>query len=88
MLAGEGGVDRHCRDDRIHDPGFENWNVGLYKKFAITESKGFQFRAQAFDVFNHPNWSRPDYNPTSATFGKATAKNSERNIQLSLRFYF
>jgi hypothetical protein len=74
--------------NRIHDPGFQNWNIGLYKKFAITESKGFQFRAQAFDAFNHANWSRPDYNPTSATFGKVTAKNSERNIQLSLRFYF
>ncbi len=74
--------------NRIHDPGFQNWNIGLYKKFAITESKGFQFRAQAFDAFNHPNWSRPDYNPTSATFGKVTSKNSERNIQLSLRFYF
>jgi hypothetical protein len=74
--------------DRIHNPGFQNWNIGLYKKFAITESKGFQFRAEAFDAFNHPNWNGADFNPTSATFGKVTAKSNERNIQLSLRFYF
>jgi hypothetical protein len=73
---------------RIHNPGFQNWNLGLYKKFAITETLGFQFRAQAFDAFNHPNWNGADFNPTSATFGKTTAKSNERNFQLSLRFYF
>jgi hypothetical protein len=73
---------------RIHNPGFQNWNIGLYKKFAINERTGFQFRAQAFDAFNHPNWNAADFNPTSATFGKVTAKSNERNIQLSLRFYF
>ncbi len=72
----------------IHDPGFENWNLGLYKKFAFTERTGLQFRAEAFDAFNHANWNRPDYNPTSATFGKVTGKSNERNLQLSLRWYF
>jgi predicted heme/steroid binding protein len=72
----------------VHNPGFQNWNIGLYKKFAITESKGLQFRAEAFDAFNHPNWNGADFNPTSATFGKVTSKSNERNIQLSLRFYF
>ena len=38
-------------------PGFNNWNLGLFKKFAITERFGFQFRAEAFDAFNHPNLS-------------------------------
>jgi len=27
-------------------------------------------------------------NPTSSLFGKVTSKGSERNLQLSLRFYF
>jgi hypothetical protein len=51
---------------------------------------GFQFRAEAFDAFNHPNWSNVDRNPThSDTFGKITGKtNDARNLQLSLRFYF
>lgn len=74
--------------DRIHNPGFQNWNIGLYKKFAINERAGFQFRAEAFNAFNHPNWNGADYNPTSSTFGKVTAKSNERNLQLSLRLYF
>jgi hypothetical protein len=73
----------------IHNPGFVNWNMGLYKKFAITERTGFQFRAEAFDLFNHPNLNGASYNPTSASFGKVTGKTGDaRNLQLSLRWYF
>jgi predicted heme/steroid binding protein len=75
--------------DVIHSPGFSNWNVGLFKKFAITERTGLQFRAEAFDVFNHPNLGGANFNPTSSSFGKVTGKTGDvRNMQLSLRLYF
>lgn len=79
--------------DIIHQPGFNNWNFGLFKSFPIRESMGLQFRAEAFNVLNHPNWGGSsgggvNFNPTSSTFGEVTSKGSERNIQLSLRFYF
>ncbi|MBV8831732.1 MAG: carboxypeptidase regulatory-like domain-containing protein [Acidobacteriaceae bacterium] len=73
----------------IHNPGLANWNIGLYKKFAINERFGFQFRAEAFNAFNHPNWGSANFDPTSTTFGKVTAKTDDvRNLQLSLRAYF
>jgi hypothetical protein len=73
----------------IYNPGFNNWNVGLFKKFAITEKTGMQFRAQAFNVFNHPNWNGANFDPTNAAFGKITGKTGDvRNLQLSLRFFF
>jgi hypothetical protein len=74
----------------LHNPGFVNWNVGLFKKFSITEKTGLQFRAEAFDVFNHPNWGNVNTDPTSTgNFGKITSKtNDVRNLQLSLRLYF
>ena len=76
--------------DAIYNPGFNNWNLGLFKKFAINERFGFQFRAEAFNAFNHPNWGGVGLNPTNAaTFGKITGKTDDvRNLQLSLRFYF
>ena len=75
--------------DSIYQPGFQDWNAGLYKKFVVTERTGFEFRAEAFDLPNHPNWSGPQFNPTSSTFGKVTSKTGlARNLQLSLRFYF
>jgi len=82
----------------IYQPGFQNWNLGLFKSFAIAENKGLQFRAEAVNFINHPNWGGGsgggvNFDPTSANFGKVTTKgggvgSGERNIQLSLRLYF
>ncbi len=74
--------------NRVYGPGFQNWNLGVFKRFQVNERTGFQFRAEAFNFLNHPNWDNPDINPTSKTFGKVNNKISERQMQLSLRFYF
>ena len=85
--------------DIIYQPGFYNWNFGLFKSFRIRESVALQFRAEAFNFLNHPNWGGAsgggvNFNPTSSTFGEVTSKGSgpggggERNIQLSLRLNF
>jgi len=29
----------------------------LFKHFALGESKAFEFRAEGFNIFNHPQWS-------------------------------
>ena len=87
----------------IYQPGYQNWNLGLFKEFPISERMGFQFRAEAFNFINHPNWCGGsgcsgttniglDANNLN-TFGKVLTKGGgvgggERNLQLSLRFYF
>jgi len=88
----------------IYQPGFQNWNMGLFKTFPVNEHLRFQFRAEAYNVWNHPNWcgnsgcsgtTNIGLNPTNtATFGKVLSKGSgssgqgERNLQLSLRMEF
>jgi hypothetical protein len=90
--------------DLIYQPGFQNWNMGLFKSFPVNEKLRFQFRAEAYNVWNHPNWcgnsgcsgtTNIGLNPTNtATFGKVLSKGSgssgqgERNLQLSLRMEF
>jgi hypothetical protein len=75
--------------DSIYQPGFQDWNLSLFKTFAINERAGFQFRAEVYDFPNHPNLSGPNLNPTSSQFGEITGKSGlQRTIQLSLRFYF
>jgi hypothetical protein len=88
----------------IYQPGYQNWNMGLFKTIPVNERFRFQFRAEAYNVWNHPNWcgnsgcsgtTNIGLNPTNAqTFGKVLAKGSgssgqgERNLQLSLRVEF
>ena len=55
-----------------------------------------QFRAEAYNVFNHTQFSTIDTSPTwdqsgaqtNPSFGKMTAAQSPRIIQLGLRLYF
>jgi Carboxypeptidase regulatory-like domain len=94
-------VTQSIARNRIYGPGFNNWNLGLFKKFAINERVGFQFRAEAFNAFNHPNYCYVGAGGTCSgngvgldpnnlgTFGKVTSKaNDVRNLQLSLRLQF
>jgi hypothetical protein len=72
----------------LYNPGFQNHNLGLFKDFYITEGHKFQFRFEAFNWPNHPNWNGADTTPTSSTFGRVTTKSSERNLQFALSYSF
>ena len=74
--------------DYFYNPGFQNWNLGLFKEFSITEQQKLLFRVEVFNFPNHPNWSGATSDPTSGSFGKVTGKSSERNVQFSMRYRF
>jgi Carboxypeptidase regulatory-like domain len=38
-------------------PGRLNFDMGLFKSFKIKENMAFEFRAEAFNIFNHPQWN-------------------------------
>lgn len=73
----------------LFGPGFQDWNLSIAKTFPIHEAHRLQFRAEAFNWVNHPNWGAPAINPRNLnTLGKVTSKGGERNMQLSLRYSF
>ncbi len=72
----------------FNQPGFQNWNIALFKAFRVTERQALTFRAEGFNWINHPNWQGANTNPTDANFGRVTGKDSNRTIQLSLRYSF
>jgi hypothetical protein len=48
-----------------------------------------RFRAEAFNVFNHANFSFPDANVTDATFGQnSSTVGAPRQMQFGLRYQF
>jgi hypothetical protein len=66
-----------------------NLDLSLFRDFPITESKRLQFRFEAFNIFNTPQFGTPDRNYANPTFGQITyTSNVERQIQFALKFYF
>jgi hypothetical protein len=86
--AGTFNLQKGVRDE-IREPGVENWNLALIKSFPVTETSAFEFRAEAYNFINHPNWSNPQLTPTSGTFGEVTGKaGNNRTLQVGARFSF
>ncbi|MEP6644785.1 MAG: TonB-dependent receptor [Acidobacteriaceae bacterium] len=53
---------RHYGNERrnsLHGPTYKQWDVAIYKTTALTERLSMQFRADFFNVLNHPNFANP-----------------------------
>jgi hypothetical protein len=76
--------------DSIYQPGFQNWNLNMKKTFVVNEKNRFEFKADAYNFINHPNWAAPNLNPTSSQFGEVTSTptSNYRNLQLGLSYSF
>ena len=72
----------------LDGPGFQNVNVSLMKTTSLKEGVDLQFRAEAFNVFNHPNFDLPDNFLGSPTFGRILSAQSPRHIQFGLKLLF
>lgn len=75
--------------NRFRNPGFWQWNLAAYKSFPLEESLRLQFRAESFNLVNHPNWGAVNSNPLSSTFMMVTSKlANSRNLQFEMRLAF
>ena len=64
--------------------------MGLFKHFPIKEAVSVEFRAEAFNVFNHTQFSGVDtsFDPASTTFLTATQTHLPRILQFGLKIVF
>jgi hypothetical protein len=70
-------------------PGRTNLDESLFKNFNIHEQMTIQFRFEAFNVFNHPQFGYPNSTVGNAQVGQITSiVGNARNLQASLRFQF
>ena len=74
--------------DLISGPGFWNWDISLFKKFQLTESKQLQFRAELFNAFNQVRFNPPNVDVSSPFFGQIQSAQPPRIVQLGLRLQF
>ncbi|MBI3652092.1 MAG: TonB-dependent receptor [Acidobacteria bacterium] len=69
-------------------PDYQNVNASLVKDTKIKESVNLQFRAEFFNLFNHPNFDLPDNFLGSPTFGQIRSAQSPRHLQFGLKLLF
>src|SRR5207237_10040002 len=75
-------------------PGFHRLDWSLFKEFTVSERARVEFRAEFFNLTNHPNFAQPgSLNFTdSKNFARITTTrdnpNDPREIQFALKLYF
>jgi hypothetical protein len=91
QASGFGNAGRNI----LTGPGFEDIDLSAAKDTKVTERVSLQFRAEAFNLFNHPNFGQPQNNLAVTTFGQITATRtvrgdlgSSRQIQFALKLLF
>ncbi len=83
-----GNVRRTLPD--VRNPGTNNWDMLLEKRFTLTERIGLDFCTEMFNAFNLANWAGPGTNLISPDFGRLFLRqvNTPRQIQFGARLSF
>jgi hypothetical protein len=77
-------------------PSRTNFDMGLFKSFTVHEEMHFEFRAEAFNVFNHTQWSAVNTNScyssqvdcSASPFLTVTGAHNARILQFAGKFVF
>jgi hypothetical protein len=81
----------------LEGPGLVTFDLGLFKNTTIGERVRLQFRAEAFNLFNHANFAIPDNftifvdanSTVPGTFGRITrTTTTSRQIQFGLKLIY
>jgi hypothetical protein len=87
------GTIGNSRRRFFHGPGLNNWDMAILKDTSITESKSLEFRFEAFNIWNHAQFSgnassnfgvvgAPGFGLVTSTYGQP------RILQAGLKFLF
>jgi hypothetical protein len=80
--------------DSLRGPGFANVDAGIFRTFALRDWLKMQFRAEALNLTNHPNFNNPDSGVTDSNFGLINGTNAgsrlvaERYFRMGLKLTF
>jgi hypothetical protein len=73
----------------LRGPGYFDVDASLFKNFLMTERWQLQFRAEAFNIENRPNFQNPNSTVSAGvTFASITGANDPRVLQFALKLLF
>jgi hypothetical protein len=90
-LSGPGPFSfSHTGRNFVIGPGVQDWDFAVSRRFRLSgESTWLQFRAEFFNLFNHPNLGQPDAYAGDPGFGTiAYTATDAREIQFGLKLNF
>ena len=82
------GTDGNLGRNTLVGPRYDSLDFSLIKNTRIGEGKNVQFRAEIFNILNHPNFDLPNNSFGSAQLGQIYSAEASRQIQLGLKFVF
>lgn len=75
--------------DILNGPGFHNIDFGLSREIGLVEGSSLEIRAEAFNLFNTPQFGLPNATLGQATTGViSSVLNPQRQLQLAARIHF
>ena len=69
-------------------PALTEFDLTLQREFALSEALRLQFRAEAYNLFNHPNFNIPNRTAFTANFGRISSAQDSRQLQFALKLVF
>ena len=72
----------------VTGPGLANVDLSLQKTWTLRENEAIQFRWDAFNALNHPNFNLPGRIYGAANFGVITSAQESRELQFALKWLF
>ncbi|HEY2843740.1 MAG TPA: TonB-dependent receptor [Bryobacteraceae bacterium] len=69
-------------------PGLEEFDFSLQKEIVMREPLRLQFRAEAYNLFNHPNFNIPNRIAFTPNFGSVSSAQDSRQLQFALKLLF
>jgi hypothetical protein len=90
----EAGTFGNCGRNTIYGPNFRNVDFSMLKEIKLGETS-LEFRAEFFNIFNHPAFAQPDttfgtpgFGEIFNTLGSTLGAGTSRQIQFALKFSF
>jgi hypothetical protein len=79
----------NCGRDTLFGPGRTNFDQSIFKQFHIGDRLMVEFRAEVFNIFNHPQFGQPNATVPSGPAGTITSiVGNPRDMQVSARIVF
>jgi hypothetical protein len=82
------GVQGDSGTHNVQNPGYQDYDLSIYKSWRFGEKANLSFRSDFFNAFNRVNFGSVSTYDLAGNFGMVSGASAAREIQLSMRFTY